>query len=232
LVSLCEIVKQNKADIGFAQDPDADRLAIVDNNGNYIGEEYTLALACLNTLSKNKTNTAANLSTSRMIDDIAAKFGAKVFRTPVGEANVAKAMKENNCLVGGEGNGGVIDLRVGPIRNSLLSMAVVLELMAAKEKSISEVVQEIPAYSMIKNKFNVEPNQVASLLQAVKKDFPNAAINDSDGYRFDFADSWFHLRMSNTEPIMRVIAEANDHKTAQSYIDKVLIIKKSLFNEK
>ena len=111
LTGLCQAVKENKADVGFALDPDADRLAIVDENGKYIGEEYTLALAAKYVLMKTKGPVATNLSTSRMIDDIAKEAAVKVIRTPVGEANVANAMLENNCIIGGEGNGGVIDLR-------------------------------------------------------------------------------------------------------------------------
>ena len=125
----------NRADIGFAQDPDADRLAIVDENGKYIGEEYTLALAAKYMFSKRKGKAAANLSTSRMIDDIADAAGCEVIRTPVGEANVASAMIENKCVIGGEGNGGVIDLRVGPVRDSLVGIALVLQMMAETGKT-------------------------------------------------------------------------------------------------
>ena len=155
LKDFCAVVKQNHADIGFAQDPDADRLAIVDENGNYPGEEYTLALAAKYILSKKAGTAAANLSTSRMIDDIAAQSNSTVIRTPVGEANVAKAMLSlrDNCIIGGEGNGGVIDLRVGPIRDSLTGIALILQMMAETGKAISRLTGEIGHYYMIKEKF-------------------------------------------------------------------------------
>ena len=153
LTGLCWRVKKEHADLGFAQDPDADRLAIADEKGTYIGEEYTLALAAMQVFSKQTGAAAANLSTSRMIDDVARRAGGSVIRTPVGEANVANAMIEHHCIIGGEGNGGVIDLRVGPIRDSLVGIALVLQLMAETGKSISQLVQEIGGYSMHKDKF-------------------------------------------------------------------------------
>ena len=224
LVSLCDAVKNAHADIGFAQDPDADRLAIVDETGAYIGEEYTLALAAKLIFSKQTGNAAANLSTSRMIDDIAKSAGGHVIRTPVGEANVASAMLKNNCIIGGEGNGGVIDLRVGPIRDSLVAMAFTLQLLAQTGKTVSQLVGEIPRYSMTKCKFPADKAKVKRILDAVKKLFPDAKVDSSDGFRFDFPDAWIHIRSSNTEPIVRVIAEAKDKAAAAKYIDAVLKI--------
>jgi phosphomannomutase len=224
LVSLCDAVKNANADIGFAQDPDADRLAIVDEKGTYIGEEYTLALAAKLIFSRQTGNTAANLSTSRMIDDIAKAAGGRVIRTPVGEANVASAMIKNHCIIGGEGNGGVIDLRVGPIRDSLVAMAFTLQLLSQTGKTVSRLVSEIPRYSMTKHKFPADKIKVKLILDAVKKLFPDAKIDSSDGFRFDFPDAWIHIRSSNTEPIVRVIAEAKDKNATAKYIDAVLKI--------
>jgi len=227
LVSLCDEVKKADADIGFAQDPDADRLAIVDENGIYIGEEYTLALAAKLIFSTQKGIAAANLSTSRMIDDIANAAGGRVIRTPVGEANVASAMIKNKCVIGGEGNGGVIDLRIGPIRDSLVSMAFVLHLLAQTGKKLSQLVTQLPRYHMIKQKFPADKSKIQSILEAVKKIFPDAQVNSSDGFRFDFADGWIHIRGSNTEPIIRVIAEAKNESAARKYIETVLNIVKN-----
>jgi phosphomannomutase len=222
LTTLCQTVKDAHADVGFAQDPDADRLAIVDETGSYIGEEYTLALAA-KLIFTHKTGAAAtNLSTSRMIDDVAAAAGGQVIRTPVGEANVASAMLKHNCIIGGEGNGGVIDLRVGPIRDSLVAMALVLQLLTQTGKTVSRLVGEIPHYYMTKHKFPADKKQAKLILDAAKKLFPNAKLNTSDGCRFDLPDAWLHIRSSNTEPIIRVIAEAKDKPTAQKYIDAVL----------
>lgn len=228
LKDFCRVVKTKEADIGFAQDPDADRLAIVDENGTYIGEEYTLALAAKYIFGKKTGKAAANLSTSRMIDDIAAKAGGQVIHTAVGEANVAEAMIKNDCIIGGEGNGGVIDLRVGPVRDSLVGIALVLQLMAEKRKMISQLVSEIDGYYMIKDKFSADKSQAQQILEAAKKAFAEAAIDETDGCRFDFSDGWLHLRTSNTEPIMRIIIEAKDQATVQKHIDKVMNIRKEV----
>jgi len=219
---LCEVVRTNKADIGFAQDPDADRLAIVDEAGTYIGEEYSLALAAKYVFSKASGKAATNLSTSRMLDDIAAKAGGQVIRTAVGEANVANAMLEHNCIIGGEGNGGVIDLRVSPVRDSLVGIALVLQLMAETGKTISQIVSEIGSFYMSKDKFPAGPSQAQQILELAKKTFTGAKLNTTDGCRFDFADGWLHIRPSNTEPVVRIIAEATSKDAVQKYINAVL----------
>jgi len=227
LTSLCDAVRDCGADVGFAQDPDADRLAIVDETSVYIGEEYTLALAAKLIFSQKTGTAAANLSTSRMIDDVAQAAGGQVIRTPVGEANVASAMLENNCIIGGEGNGGVIDLRVGPIRDSLVAMAFVLQLLAQTGKTVSQNAAEIGGYFMTKLKFPAEGNTAESLIDSARKLFPNARLNTSDGCRFDLPCAWLHIRPSNTEPIVRIIAEAKDKQIAQKYIDAVFDIQKA-----
>jgi len=221
LGGLCERVKQEKAQIGFAQDPDADRLAVVDETGRYVGEEYTLVLAAKAVLRQKSGPIATNLSSSRMVDDITGQFGVKVIRTPVGEANVVAAMLENNCIIGGEGNGGVIDLRVVPVRDSLVGMALILHLIADTDKTISELADDIPAYFMIKEKFPADESQVQEVLSVATKDFSNAKIDTTDGCRFDFEDGWIHLRASNTEPVMRAIIEAKDRQTAEKYLGKI-----------
>jgi len=228
LKSLAKRVAQERADLGFAQDPDADRLAIVDENGVYIGEEYTLALVARHMFATNGGVAAANLSTSRMIDDVARAAGARVIRTPVGEANVANAMLDHKCIIGGEGNGGVIDLRVSPVRDSLVGIALVLQLMAETGKSIGELVQEIGHYSMHKDKFAADPEQARRIMELMVERFPQATLNTSDGCRLDFPDGWIHLRTSNTEPVMRVIVEAKDESTARRYIEAVSDIRKSV----
>jgi phosphomannomutase len=228
VTTLCDVVKNEKAAVGFAQDPDADRLAIVDEGGRYIGEEYSLALAARYVFSKHSGAAATNLSTSRMIDDIAAQAGAGVIRTPVGEANVAAAMIENNCVIGGEGNGGVIDLRVCPVRDSLVGMALVLQLMAETSKPVSQLVDEIRSYHMVKDKFVADESQAGQILKAAESLFAGAKLDSRDGCRFDFGDGWVHLRSSNTEPIMRVIVEAENRQAAQRYIDRICNIRKEV----
>ena len=229
-VQLCEVVKTKKAQIGFAQDPDADRLAIVDETGAYIGEEYTLALAARYIFSRQTGRAATNLSTSRMLDDIAEKAGGLVIRTAVGEANVAAAMLEHNCIIGGEGNGGVIDLRVCLTRDSLVAIALVLQLMAETGKTITQLVNEIGSYYMSKDKFVAGQTEAQQILNSAKKVFTNAKLNAIDGCRFDFDDGWLHLRSSNTEPVMRVIVEAKDQRTAQKYIDAVSNIRREILS--
>jgi len=228
LAGLCDAVKARAADIGFAQDPDADRLAIVDENGTYVGEEYTLALAAKYIFSKRNGNAATNLSTSRMIDDVAGKAGGNVIRTAVGEANVAAAMFEHNCIIGGEGNGGVIDLRVGPVRDSLVGIALVMQLMAETGKTISRLVDEIGGYYMSKDKFSAGQQQARQILESAKETFAEAKLETTDGCRFDFYDGWLHLRASNTEPVMRIVVEAEDQSTAQKYIDQVAKIRAAI----
>ena len=228
LKGLCEIVTTEGADIGFAQDPDADRLAIVDENGTYIGEEYSLALSAKYIFSKKTGKAATNLSTSRMIDDVAEKAGGRVIRTAVGEAHVAAAMFEHDCIIGGEGNGGVIDLRVGPIRDSLVGIALVLQLMAETGKTISQLVDEIGGYYMKKDKFTADTLQAQQIFNLAKKAFDDANLDTTDGYRFDFDDGWLHLRASNTEPVIRIIVEAIDQRIAKQYIDTVLKIRREV----
>ena len=228
LRGLCEIVKTRGAEVGFAQDPDADRLAIVDENGSYIGEEYSLAQAAKYIFSKKTGKAATNLSTSRMIDDIAERAGGQVIRTSVGEANVAAAMLEHDCIIGGEGNGGVIDLRVGPVRDSLVGIALVLQLMAETGKTIGQLVGEIDGYYISKDTFVADKLQGQQILNSIKKTFADAKLNTTDGCRFDFEDGWLHLRASNTEPVMRIIVEAKDSRTADRYVDVVLKVRKEV----
>jgi len=225
LGSLCRKVAETGANIGFAQDPDADRLAIVDETGNYIGEEFSLAFAAQHVFSKMKGSAAANLSTSRMIDDIAARAGCEVIRTAVGEANVANAMIENECIIGGEGNGGIIDLRVGPIRDSLVGMALMLEMLAETGKTVSQCAGDIGGYTMHKSKYPADKQQAAAIIEKVKVAFPDAKLNTSDGCRFDLSDGWIHIRTSNTEPIMRIILETKDPAVAECYLDTVEAIR-------
>lgn len=222
LTGLADEVKRQKAVVGFAQDPDADRLALIDEHGRYIGEEYSLALVSRWLLSKKPGGVAVtNLSTSRMIDDIAAAHGGRVIRTPVGEANVVDTMIREKAVAGGEGNGGVIDLRVVPGRDSLVGMAYVLQLLASTGKTLSQLVDEFPKYQIVKTKFECRREDADRAVAALKDAFASEKIDVQDGLRIDWADSWVHARASNTEPIMRIIAEAPDRATAEARISAV-----------
>ncbi len=239
LVSLSDFVTRRRADVGFAQDPDADRLAIIDERGEYIGEEYTLVLAAEALLSaiverngpgaaKNQT-LVINLSTSRMIEDVAARYGARVLRAAVGEANVVELMKREHAILGGEGNGGVIWPKVTYIRDSLTAMALVIALLARTGKTVSQLVADIPAYAIVKRKVDLpDLRMAATALAAVKRTFsgPGArgTIDEQDGVRIDFgagpSGGWLHVRASNTEPIMRLIAEAPTRDQAEAMLDQ------------
>ncbi len=226
LASLCEAVQKLESDLGFAQDPDGDRLAIIDDKGRYIGEEYTFVLAAESLLSAGAPPKGAvlvtNLSTSRMIDDVAARYGARVIRTVVGEANVVAAMKREGALLGGEGNGGVIWPKVTYIRDSLGAMALVLALMARTGKKISQLVAAMPAYAIVKRKVALRDRaQAARSVDAVAAAYTNARQDHQDGVRVDWDDqrAWLHVRASNTEPIMRLIAEAPTEDRAAAILD-------------
>ena len=240
LGSLSAAVVKFNADVGFAQDPDADRLAIVDETGRYIGEEYTLVLAAVALLQARRDAAvtdlvppggiiAVNLSTSRMIDDVARIFHARVVRTPVGEANVVEAMKREaaagqNVIVGGEGNGGVIWPRVTYVRDSLSAMALVLALMARTGRKLSELVADIPSYAIDKRKVDLARKEDAvPAVERLAAHYRSAdtGIDLQDGVRVDWPArrAWLHVRASNTEPIMRLIAEAPTAAGAAATLD-------------
>ncbi len=221
LGQLCEMVRKTGAAVGFAQDPDADRLAIVDEQGRYVGEEYSLALSTAFVLTQRTGPVAANLSTSRRIDDLAAKAGVPVFRTPVGEAHVARAILANDCVIGGEGNGGVIDPRISPVRDSIATMSFILQYMALTGKPVSALAAEIPSYVMIKEKAPCAPDRIRSAVEAVTERFSSERIDTADGVRIDFDRGWVHLRASNTEPIFRIISEATSEADARDLIAQV-----------
>ncbi len=223
-------VRGANAQVGFAQDTDADRLALLDETGAYVGEEYTLALACRALLefdsSARGKPLAANLSTSRMIDDVSATFGGgEALRTPVGEANVADAMLANRSPIGGEGNGGVIWPAVTMIRDSLGAMAMVLALMERTGQPPSSLVREIPSYVIEKRKTPVREGLAKRACEAIAAQFEGGKVDTQDGVRIDFDGggddpAWLHVRASNTEPIIRLIAEARSADRARQLLDE------------
>lgn len=224
LTGLCEAVRKHQADLGFAQDPDADRLAIVDEQGRYIGEELTLALAVDHVLSHQTGPVVVNGSTSRVTADIAAQYGCQFHRSYVGEANVVAKMKEVQALIGGEGNGGVIEPRVGYVRDSFVSMAYVLAGLVEQGITLSDWVSKIPAYSIVKSKLTCPQEAVPLAAQALKEHFSDAQATEGDGLRLDWDQSWVQIRSSNTEPIVRVISEAPEESQAQELCEKALTI--------
>src|SRR5439155_11006440 len=186
-------------------DPDADRLALIDETGRYIGEELTLALAAQFRLRRQPGPIVINMSTSRVNEDIARQFGVPCHRAAVGEANVAEKMREVGAVIGGEGNGGVIDPRVGFVRDPFIGMGLILNLMAETGKKLSELVGELPAYHIVKDKYAMPRAHLPQLFADLEKKWTAAKVNRLDGLRLDWPDRWLHVRPSNTEPIVRVI---------------------------
>ncbi len=243
---LCEAVREHGAIVGFAQDPDADRLAVIDERGEYIGEEYTLVLAAgeviemgLRGAERQSRQVAVNLSTSRMIEDVAAEFGVEVVRTPVGEANVVQAMKHADMVLGGEGNGGVIWSSVTYVRDSLGAMALVLAAIVRANRQVSGLVGRVPAYAIEKRKVSIaskaEAGPAGEKLVAWASGGGggiDARIDTQDGVRVDWAEcapagggpAWVHVRASNTEPILRLIGEARTPEGVSTLLDTVAAV--------
>lgn len=202
------LIPQHGGAIGFILDPDADRLALIDETGRYIGEEYTLALAVWYRLRQEKGPVVINMSTSKMVEDIARQLGCPCQRSAVGEANVVEMMQQQGAVIGGEGNGGVIDPRVGWVRDPFIGMGLILNLLADTGKKLSELVAELPSYTIVKTKYTADRERLPALFAALETRWPESTVNRLDGLRLDWPDRWVQVRPSNTEPIVRVIAEA------------------------
>ncbi len=215
LGDIMSLMRDKKCDVGLVVDPDVDRLALIDENGEMFGEEYTLVICADYLLEHKKGNLVSNLSSSRALRDMATQKGVEYNAAAVGEVNVVVKMKETNALLGGEGNGGIIlpDLHYG--RDSLVGIALVLSHLATCGKTMSELRAEYPAYYMAKNKIQLQPGMdVDGLLQAVEKKYAHEQISTIDGVKIDFENEWVHLRKSNTEPIIRVYTEAKSQERA------------------
>jgi phosphomannomutase len=208
LGELEELVRSSGAEIGFAVDPDVDRLALVSDEGRAIGEDYTLALAARVVLRHRRGPVVTNLSTSRVVEDVAIAAGVPIIRAPVGEVNVAVRMRAEGAPVGGEGNGGVILSEVHLGRDAPIGVALILQLLAEEGRPLSRVVRELPRYVIVKDKLDRPAASLDSVYRALRGAFPGAAADTQDGLRLAWPDRWVHVRPSGTEPIVRVIAEA------------------------
>lgn len=220
LADVPQAVVEAEADVGFCQDPDADRLALIDHNGRYIGEEYTVALCVEQILSQRRGPIVINTATSRMNEEIAQRQGVPIYRAPVGEANVVDAMLEHEAIFGGEGNGGPIDPRVGLVRDSFVGMALVLDTLARRDLPLAALADALPRYEIVKTKYPLPADRVAPAIEALIRLFPEAQIDRRDGLRLQWSDRWLLLRASNTEPIVRAIAEAPTAAEAQALCDR------------
>jgi len=208
LAGVLASVLRHGCDVGFCQDPDADRLAVIDEMGRYLGEEYTLAICVAARLRSERGPIVTNCSTSRMSQDLAEQSGVPFFRSAVGEANVVDAMLAHSALLGGEGNGGTIDPRVVLVRDSFVAMAAILDAMASRNLKVSQLAAELPRYEIVKTKLTLPREQIAGALDAVGRHFSDAQADRLDGLRLDWPGKWLLVRASNTEPIVRAIAEA------------------------
>jgi len=220
LGSVCQQVPEIEAEIGFCQDPDADRLAVIDETGRFIGEEYTLALCLDHVLRRQQGPIVTNCSSSLMSKDLAEKYGVPYSWSAVGEANVTGMMLAESAVFGGEGNGGPIDPRVGYIRDSFVGMALILDAMAARNMRVSQLADELPRYEIYKTKYQLVPETTASVFDALERRFDDASPDRLDGLRLDWPGRWLLVRASNTEPIVRVIAEAKTVEEAKQLCDE------------
>ncbi len=218
LADVRQQVVDARADVGFCQDPDADRLAVIDENGRYIGEEYTLALCLDHSLRERKGPVVTNCASSRMSEDLAAKYGVPFHRSAVGEANVVDKMLEVGAVFGGEGNGGPIDPCVGYVRDSFVGMALILAAMTSRGKKVSELADELPRYEIRKASVQLASDKLPAAFAAIQRQFADARPDRLDGLRLDWPDRWVIIRGSNTEPIVRIIAEAPTPQAADELI--------------
>ena len=221
LGALSEKVIETSADLGIVVDPDVDRLAFMDENGEMFGEEYTLVACADYVLSKKSGNTVSNMSSTRALRDVTEKHGGSYFSSAVGEVNVVTKMKEVDAVIGGEGNGGIIDPQLHYGRDSLIGTALFLSLLSGLKLSVSELKKTYPEYFMSKGKIELEPSmEVDHLLNEIKKKYTDNKPNTIDGVKIDFENSWVHIRKSNTEPIIRVYTEAPSQLDADDLMNR------------
>lgn len=223
LSQLSNEVNKTGAHLGIAVDPDVDRLVLVCEDGSMFGEEYTLVAVADYVLSKRKGNTVSNMSSSRALKDVTIKHGGEYFPSAVGEVNVVKKMKEVNAVIGGEGNGGIIlpDLHYG--RDALAGIALFLTHLAASGKTVKQLRGSYPDYFIIKNKMELEQGlNLQAIFDKIRKKYKSQPVNTEDGLRIEFENDWVHLRSSNTEPIIRIIAESNFETTATNIANRLM----------
>lgn len=220
LGEICSVIKKGNYDIGMVVDPDSDRLALISENGVPLGEEYTLAMVVDLILSKKKSDIAVNVSTSMATEDTAKKYGCKTYRTKVGEINVSSVMVEKGLIIGGEGNGGVIMPEVHPGRDALVGAALILQYLTEKNKFVSEIFEDLPSYHIVKDKISVEGINFDARAKIIIEKTPKQNLDLTDGIKINGENDWVQLRKSNTEPIVRIFAEAKTKTAAQNLVKK------------
>lgn len=222
LIETMKAVKENNVDLGIVVDPDVDRLVLITDKGEPFGEENTITQVVKFILSKSQGNVVVNLSTTRAVDDVAKELGCKVYRSPVGEANVVKKMKEVDAIIGGEGSGGVIYPSLHYGRDALVGIALTLQHLAEKNINLSELKKSLPEYFIAKKKIELQNVSPDEIINSMIFKYKNQNLNTDDGLRIDFADHWVHLRKSNTEPIIRIIVEAKTSELAENLAERYL----------
>ncbi len=223
LTEISSLIKEKSADVGFVVDPDVDRLAIINEDGSMFGEEYTLVAVADYILSAKPGNTVSNLSSTRALSDVTISHGGEYSMSAVGEVNVVAKMKEVGAVIGGEGNGGVIYPASHYGRDSLVGIGLFLSHLAKSGKRCSELRAGYPEYFISKNKIQLTPEiDVDNILLKIKESYSNERVTDIDGVKIDFEDSWVQLRKSNTEPIIRIYAEANSEKQADELAKRII----------
>ena len=223
LVDIAQMMQQGGFDVGFVVDPDVDRLAILNEDGSMFGEEYTLVAVSDYILQHKKGNTVSNLSSTRALRDVSNGYGVSYNASAVGEVNVVEKMKATNAIIGGEGNGGVIYPELHYGRDALVGIALFLTFMAKSGKKCSEIRSQYPAYTISKNKIELQPNMnVPEIMQKMATKYADYEVNTIDGVKIDFPDGWVHLRPSNTEPIIRIYAEAQTEEHAASLANQII----------
>ncbi|MEW6194607.1 MAG: phosphoglucosamine mutase [Bacteroidota bacterium] len=222
LTATMKAVKKHKADIGIVVDPDVDRLVLITEKGEPFGEENTITQAVKFYLGKKKGNVAVNLSTTRAVDDVAVQTNSRVYRAPVGEANVVKKMKEVHAVIGGEGSGGVIVPNVNFGRDALVGTVIMLQHLLESGGKMSELKKSLPQYYIQKSKIEIGSNNPDNIISRLLEQYKNNHVNTEDGLRIDFENHWVHLRKSNTEPIIRCIVEAKSKEEAAKYSELYL----------
>ncbi|HEV2863214.1 MAG TPA: phosphoglucosamine mutase [Pyrinomonadaceae bacterium] len=221
LGELCAKVREAGADVGFAQDMDADRLAVVNERGEPVGEDYTLVLASLYALGLERGAVVANLSTTSALAAAAGRFGCQLYESKIGEVNVTDEMRRVGAVIGGEGNGGVIYPRVNFARDSLVGMALVLHLLASTGQTVSQILDSLPPFRMVKEKMPCPSNKIKDVMKAILRDYQDHPLDTRDGVKVTVPGGWFLVRGSNTEPIVRVVAEAESEEKARRIVDAV-----------
>jgi len=221
LGQLCEAVRESGADVGFAHDPDVDRISIVTEKGEAVGEEYSLALSTAYVLSRVRGPVVTNLSTTQIVRDLAKKHGCDIHWTPIGDVNVSEKMKEVGAVVGGEGNGGVILPDIQYARDGVGALALLLEYIATSGKPVSALIDELPKYAIVKRTVRFPRERIPQAWEALRQTFSAEAVDNRDGLKFIWQKRWVHVRPSGTEPVVRVIAEAEDDKEANELCDTV-----------